>query len=74
MRMSPIKPRQAVRAAKLNSTLATIVFGSQPYDALHRVRVARVKARGDVGGADQRHHLVIHAVANELRPETFAHV
>lgn len=70
MRISPIKPRRAVCAAKLNSTVVMIMFGRQPEHAVHRVRVARVKARGDVGGNDRRHDLVVHAVANESVTET----
>lgn len=46
------------------------MFGRQPEHAVHRVRVARVKARGDVGGNDRRHDLVVHAVANESVTET----
>lgn len=53
---------------------ADIVLGSQADHAVHRVRVVGVKASGDVGGTDERHDLVVHAVANEPRPETLAHV
>ena len=55
-------------------TYADVVFDRQSDHALHRVRIARVKTSSDVGGAEQRNDLIIHAVANQPGPETFAHV